>query len=99
MQVIDELEPFRRGPYCGAVGYASRNGDLRLGVSIRTLAFEGRASNGFTGVQGSLAYGTGCGIVADSVPELEFEESQHKAAVLRRLTPPAPAAAVLNSLT
>jgi len=86
MQIIDELETSPRGMYCGAIGFKSRCGDLRLGVSIRTLAFEGHAKHGFRDVEGELAYGTGCGIVADSVPALEWEESQHKAEALMRLT-------------
>ncbi|MCH2132321.1 MAG: anthranilate synthase component I family protein [Phycisphaerales bacterium] len=82
MQVIDELEPFTRGPYCGAMGYLTSTGHLRLGVSIRTAAFEGRADAGFESVSGQLRYGTGCGIVVDSIPAEEYEESQHKAAAL-----------------
>ena len=85
MQVIDELEHLPRGPYCGAVGCLSTAGDLRLGVSIRTTAFEGK-SNGFRAVSGTLMYGTGCGIVADSIPADEYLESEHKAAALRRLS-------------
>tara|TARA_B100001121_G_scaffold277267_1_gene267095 strand:- start:383 stop:1756 length:1374 start_codon:yes stop_codon:yes gene_type:complete len=86
MQVINELEHLPRGPYCGAVGAISTTGDLRLGVSIRTAAFEGRAPGGFTDVQGRLVYGTGCGIVADSEPVEEFRESQHKTAALMKLS-------------
>tara|TARA_B100001059_G_scaffold91276_1_gene90144 strand:- start:47045 stop:48418 length:1374 start_codon:yes stop_codon:yes gene_type:complete len=85
MQVIDELEQSPRGPYCGAVGCLSTSGDLRLGVSIRTAAFEGNAKGGFHEVEGRLVYGTGCGIVVDSDPTDEFTESQHKTAALMRL--------------
>lgn len=85
MQVIDELEDVPRGPYCGAVGCLSSSGNLRLGVSIRTAAFEGSASHGFLDVEGTLVYGTGCGIVADSNPAEEFIESQHKTVALMNL--------------
>jgi anthranilate/para-aminobenzoate synthase component I len=90
MQIIDQLEASPRGVYCGAIGFRSACGDLRLGVSIRTVAFEGHAHDGFRSVDGGLAYGTGCGIVADSIPALEWEESQHKAEALMRLTRAAP---------
>ncbi len=86
MQVIDELEDLPRGPYCGAVGCLSTSGDLRLGVSIRTAAFQGDTTNGFEDVEGTLAYGTGCGIVADSEPKEEFRESQHKTEAMMRLS-------------
>ena len=86
MQVIDELEDSPRGMYCGALGFQSACGDLRLGVSIRNVAFQGQAHDGFRNVDGQLTYGTGCGIVADSIPSLEWEESQHKAEALMRLT-------------
>jgi anthranilate/para-aminobenzoate synthase component I len=86
MQVIDELEDLPRGPYCGAVGCLSTSGDLRLGVSIRTAAFQGDTTNGFEDVKGTLAYGTGCGIVADSQPKEEFRESEHKTEAMMRLS-------------
>ena len=86
MQVINELENLPRGPYCGAVGSLSTTGDLRLGVSIRTAAFEGRSNQGFTDVKGRMVYGTGCGIVADSEPIEEFRESQDKTAALMKLS-------------
>lgn len=69
MEIIDELEPTRRGPYAGAVGYLSYTGDLDFCIYIRTiLVREGRAY-----VQ------AGAGIVADSDPEREFVETQNKA--------------------
>ena len=72
MQLIDEMEPTRRGPYGGAVGYISFAGDLDCCITIRTLVIrDGRAY-----VQ------AGAGIVADSVPENEFEESCSKAGAL-----------------
>jgi len=77
MQIIDTLEPTRRGPYAGAVGYVGYGArTLDTAIAIRTAVFsEGRAS-----VQ------AGAGVVADSVPEMEFRETTAKAgAVLRAL--------------
>jgi anthranilate synthase component 1 len=77
MQIIDSLEPTRRGPYAGAVGYVGFGArTMDAAIAIRTVAFaDGRAF-----VQ------AGAGIVADSVPELEFLETEAKAgAVLRAL--------------
>jgi anthranilate synthase component 1 len=78
MQIIDELEPTRRGPYAGAVGYITYGAhNLDTAISIRTLvARDGRAH-----IQ------AGAGIVADSVPAREYEETLAKArALLRVLT-------------
>jgi para-aminobenzoate synthetase component 1 len=80
MQIIDELEPQMRGPYCGAMGWIS-NRTARLSVGIRTLAFTGRFEHGFQRFQGVVDYGTGGGIVSDSDPREEYEETCHKAAV------------------
>ena len=70
MEIIDELEPERRGPYAGAVGYIA-SGDRRmdLAITIRTCV----VANGAASVQ------AGAGIVADSVPEREWEETENKA--------------------
>jgi anthranilate synthase component 1 len=70
MEIIDELEPERRGPYAGAVGYIA-SGDRRmdLAITIRTCV----VANGTASVQ------AGAGIVADSVPEREWEETESKA--------------------
>jgi anthranilate synthase component 1 len=74
MQIIDELEPHPRGIYGGAVGYVSFTGNLDLAIAIRTLVARGDEVH----VQ------AGAGIVADSVPELEYRECVNKArAVLR----------------
>ena len=78
MQVIDELEPCARGPYCGAVGLISPE-RIALNVSIRTIAMAREGADG-----GVLRYGAGCGIVAESEPRNEYEESLHKSAVLLR---------------
>jgi anthranilate synthase component 1 len=74
MEIIDELEPLRRGPYAGAIGYLSHSGDLDSCIYIRTiLVRDGRAY-----VQ------AGAGIVADSDPESEFRETQNKAGAMFR---------------
>jgi len=74
MQIIDELETVRRGPYAGAIGYLSYGGDLDTCICIRTVIVK----DGVAYVQ------AGAGIVADSEPAKEFEETQNKAAALLR---------------
>ena len=70
MQIIDELEPERRGPYAGAIGYIAA-GDRRmdLAITIRTCVI----ADGVASVQ------AGAGIVADSIPANEWEETENKA--------------------
>jgi anthranilate synthase component 1 len=69
MQIIDELEPHRRGPYAGAVGYLDFSGNMDTCIALRTLV-----------VQGEMAYvQAGAGIVADSVPAQEYQETLNKA--------------------
>jgi anthranilate synthase component 1 len=72
MEIIEELESVARGPYAGAVGYFSANGNADFAITIRTLC----ALDGYCYVQ------SGAGIVADSVPEREWIESERKAAAL-----------------
>jgi anthranilate synthase component 1 len=69
MQIIDELEPTRRGPYGGAVGYMDFNGDMDTCIALRTIVWK----NGAFDVQ------AGAGVVADSVPSSEYEETMNKA--------------------
>ena len=69
MQIIDELEVVRRGPYGGAVGYFSFTGNMDLCITIRTLLIR----DGMVHVQ------AGAGIVYDSIPESEYQETQNKA--------------------
>ena len=72
MEIIEELEPTRRGLYGGAVGYISFNGNMDTAIAIRTLL-----------IKNNTAYlGVGAGIVADSVPENEFEETMNKGKAL-----------------
>lgn len=76
-QIIDELESDRRGPYAGAVGYISYTGDMDTCIAIRTVVVEPERA----WVQ------AGAGIVADSVPSLEWDETRSKArALLRAVT-------------
>jgi para-aminobenzoate synthetase component 1 len=84
MQIIDELEPVRRGPYCGSIGYISDCGNACLNIAIRTMALTGEPEAGrFDRMRGLLDYGAGGGIVADSQPIAEYRESLDKAEVLR----------------
>jgi len=69
MEIIEELEPIRRGLYAGAVGYFSFSGNMDTAIAIRTLVIKDKKT----------AYlGVGAGIVSDSVPEREFEETMNK---------------------
>ena len=72
MEIINELEPVRRGIYAGAVGYLGFDGALDMCIAIRTII----------AVQGMLNIQAGAGIVADSVPELEYKETVNKAQAL-----------------
>jgi para-aminobenzoate synthetase component 1 len=84
MQIIDELEPQPRGPYCGCIGFISDRGDVTLNVAIRTMLLQGEGpTDQFDQMTGELRYAAGCGIVADSDPEAEYRESLAKTAVLR----------------
>ncbi len=74
MEIIDELEPVKRGIYAGSVGYLGFNGDMDLAIAIRTAVVK----------DGQLHVQAGAGIVADSDPDAEWQETQNKArAVLR----------------
>jgi anthranilate synthase component 1 len=74
MQIIDELEPHRRGPYGGAVGYVDFSGNMDTCIALRTLVLKGQ----------TVYLQAGAGIVADSVPEREREETENKAKGLLR---------------
>ena len=86
MQIIDELEPVARGPYCGAIGVIRPGGRSTLNVAIRTLVLTGRREpDDWSRLEGVLDYGVGGGIVADSEPVAEYRESMDKAEILRVL--------------
>lgn len=70
MQIIDRLEPVRRGFYAGTVGYFSKAGHMDMAIAIRTLIFR----------DGRYAYQAGAGLVADSDPMAEYREVRHKVA-------------------
>ncbi len=74
MEIIDELEPTRRGIYAGAVGYASATGDLDMAIAIRTMLLK----------DGKAHIQAGAGVVFDSVPEREYQECLNKARALIR---------------
>jgi anthranilate synthase component 1 len=72
MEIIAELEPEKRGPYAGAAGYFSFSGNMDMAIAIRTMI----VSQGVAYVQ------AGCGIVYDSIPEREYQETMNKAQAL-----------------
>jgi len=74
MEIIDELEPHRRGPYGGAVGYVDFGGNMDTCIALRTMVLLGQTAY----VQ------AGAGLVADSVPAAEYQETVHKAMSLLR---------------
>ena len=73
MEIISELEKEPRGPYGGAVGYISFNGNMDLAITIRTACVE----------KGKLVVRAGAGIVADSIPESELKETENKAMAIQ----------------
>jgi len=74
MEIIAELEPTARGPYCGSLGYIGFDGSMDANILIRT----------FTIGKGWMQFPVGGGIVADSTPEDEYAETLHKAEGLLR---------------
>ena len=74
MEIIDELEPVKRGVYSGAVGYFGFNGDMDVAIAIRTAVVK----------DGLLHVQAAAGIVADSDPQSEWQETQHKARAILR---------------
>ena len=79
MEIIDELEPVKRGPYAGVVGYVDFSGNLDTAIAIRTM---------FVGPNGA-SFQAGAGIVADSIPDDEDLECRNKAAALLAAVPAA----------
>jgi anthranilate synthase component 1 len=74
MQIIDELEPTRRGPYAGGVGYVDFGGNMDTCIALRTMVIK----------DGTVYIQVGAGIVADSVPAAEYQETINKARALLR---------------
>ncbi len=75
MEIIEELEPHRRGLYCGAIGWLGFNGDMDTNIAIRTLVAS----------EGEMRFWAGGGIVADSQADAEYQECLDKAAAMLRL--------------
>jgi anthranilate synthase component 1 len=74
MEIIDELEATQRGPYAGALGYFSYTGNMDMAITIRTILYD----------TGNVSIQTGAGIVADSIPSREFQETENKAAGMKK---------------
>lgn len=94
MQIIDELEDSPRGVYCGAIGVVSDCGHAQFSVAIRTAVVEGSVGDAERGAgsaaadgiaDGRLSYRVGAGIVADSDPRAEWEETMVKAGAVKAL--------------
>ena len=78
MEIIDELEPVKRGPYAGVVGYIDFSGNIDTAIAIRTMV---------VGPDGRASVQAGAGVVADSVPEHEDLECHNKARALLAAVP------------
>jgi anthranilate synthase component 1 len=74
MEIIDEVEPVKRGVYGGAVGYIGWNGNMDTAIAIRTAVIKDDV----------LHVQAGAGVVADSIPELEWKETMNKARAIMR---------------
>ena len=72
MEIIEELEPHRRGLYCGSIGYIGANGDLETNIAIRTIVIK----------DGIARFSAGGGLVIDSLVEDEYQELNHKVSML-----------------
>ncbi len=74
MEIIDDLEKHQRGPYAGALGYFSYSGNMDMAITIRTILWN----------KGRVSIQTGAGLVADSNPAAEYQETENKAAGVKR---------------
>jgi len=72
MEIIDDIEPHRRGPYGGAVGYIDYRGNMDTCIALRTMVIS----------EGNVHVQAGCGVVADSDPTAEYQETMNKARAL-----------------
>jgi len=75
MQIIEQLEPNRRGVYCGAIGYVGFDGNMDTNIVIRTLVYSG----------GEVRCWAGGGLVADSLCDAEYQETLDKASAMLEL--------------
>lgn len=78
MEIIEQLEPDRRGVYCGAIGYIGFDGNMDSNIAIRTMVH----------IDGRMRFWAGGGVVADSVLDNEYQETFHKANAMLRLLQP-----------
>lgn len=79
MQIIEELEPHRRGVYCGAIGYIGFDGNMDTNIAIRTVVYEN-----YDG-EGEISFYAGGGIVADSDLQKEYKETLDKASSMLKV--------------
>lgn len=87
MQIIDELEPIARGPYCGSIALIRPGGTTSLNIAIRTLVIEGEAGAKPGEIErGTISYSVGAGVTVASDPEAEWEETLDKAALVLGLS-------------
>lgn len=80
MQIIEELEPHRRGVYCGAIGYIGFDGNMDTNIAIRTAVYVKSSEN-----EGEISFYAGGGIVADSDPDKEYTETLDKASSMLKV--------------
>jgi anthranilate synthase component 1 len=85
MQIIDNLEVTRRGPYGGGIGYVGFTGEMDMALALRTMVVPTRQAKETNGSREWMIHlQAGAGIVADSNPESEYQETVNKAAALGR---------------
>jgi len=84
IEIIDELEPVRRGPYGGGLGYVSIDGEMDVALALRTMVVPTRAWRDSGGARWTYHVQAAGGIVADSDPDAEYEETVNKSAALGR---------------
>jgi len=88
IQILDELEPVRRGPYAGGIGCVGWNGDMDIAIALRTMVVPTTIEPGGTRVRSEAPWTVwlqaGAGVVLDSSPEGEYQETMRKAAALGR---------------
>ncbi len=87
MQIIDEVEPTRRGTYAGCIGWFGADGTMDTCIGLRMAVVR----------DGTMHVQAGCGVVADSVPEAEYEETRQKARALFRAAEAAQAQAAAQA--
>lgn len=84
MEIIEELEPVKRGPYTGTIGYFGFNGNMDMSIAIRTIILRSEMRDERSETKYKAYIQAGAGIVFDSVPEFEYHETMHKAEAMLR---------------